>query len=88
MDVAPLYLPKLTELPTSLPSDGAISIVLVQGIPTFRASTAVTKRLEQLLEKEQATGLSKAELAELAQYEEVDDYLSYLNRVVRNLQST
>ena len=87
MDITQLHLPKLTQLPTSLPVDGAISMVLVQGVPAFRASTAALERLEQLLEKEQTHGLNEAETAELAQYEEVDDYLSYLNRMVRNLQS-
>ena len=89
MDAAALpHLPKLTELPISLPADGAINIELVQGVPTFRASTAVIGRIEQLLEKEREQGLSASEADELAQYEEIDDYLSHLNRVVRNLQST
>ena len=89
MDVTALpHLPKLTELPLSLPADGAISIVLVQGVPTFRASVAVVNRVEQLVEKERGAGLSRPEVAELSQYEEIDDYLSHLNRVVRNLQST
>ena len=88
MDAAALpNLPKLTELPVSLPTDGAISIVLVQGVPVFQASAAVVDRVERLLEKEQDASLSKAEADELARYEEIDDYLGYLNRVVRNLQS-
>ncbi len=88
MDAAALpHLPKLTELPISLPTDGAINIEIVQGVPTFRASTAVVGRIEQLLKKEQEKGLSVSEADELAQYEEVDDYLSHLNRVVCNLQS-
>lgn len=87
MDASLANLPKLTGLPASLPQDGAINIVLEQGVPTFRASPAVVSRVEQLLEKEQEGGLSRAEADELARYEEVDDYLSHLNRVVRNLQS-
>ncbi len=79
-------LPKLTELPASLPADGAISIALEQGVPTFRASEAVVKRITELLEKHEV-GLSKVETDELTRYEEVDDYLSHLNRVVRHLQS-
>ena len=82
-----LHLPKLTELPISLPTDGAINIELIQGVPTFRASTAVVRRIEWLLEKEQETELNSNEAEELAQYEEIDDYLSHLNRIVRNLQS-
>lgn len=88
MDAFIPNLPKLTGLPTTLPQDGAINIVLEQGVPTFRASSAVVSRVEQLLEKEQEGELNRAEAAELVRYEEVDDYLSHLNRVVRNLQST
>ena len=85
---APLpHLPKLSELPTSLPRDGSINMVLEQGVPTFRASLAVVGRIAQLLEREQGGELSRAEADELERYEEIDDYLSHLNRVVRNLQS-
>lgn len=87
MDAVIPNLPKLTGLPASLPKDGAINIVLEQGVPTFRASPAVVSRVEQLLEKEHEGELGGAEADELARYEEVDDYLSHLNRVVRNLQS-
>jgi hypothetical protein len=85
--IPPHNLPKLTQLPSSLPSDGAISIVLEKGIPSFRASSAVVKRIDDLLQKEESSGLTADEAKELAQYEEIDDYLSHLNRVVRNLQS-
>lgn len=61
MDAAIPSLPKLTGLPISLPQDGAINIVLEQGVPSFRASSAVVGRVERLLEKEQEGGLSKAE---------------------------
>ena len=87
MDTAPLYLPKLTGLPTSLPQDGSINLVLEQGVPIFRASSAVVGRVAQLLERERSGELSQAETDELGRYEEIDDYLSHLNRVVRNLQS-
>ena len=87
MDAAALPdLPKLTGLPASLPADGAISMVLIQGVPAFRASAAVVRRIEELVEKERETGLSRAEADELDRYEEIDDYLSHLNRIVRNLQ--
>jgi hypothetical protein len=84
MPISPL--PKLNQLPTSLPRDGAISMTLEQGVPIFRASTAVQYRIQKLLEKQQAKGLSAVEEEELDRYEEIDDYLSHLNRVVRNLQ--
>jgi hypothetical protein len=79
-------LPKLSGLPSNL-SEGSISITLQEGIPKFRASSSVIRRIEALLEKAAVNTLSPTEADELAQYEEIDDYLSHLNRVVRNLQS-
>jgi hypothetical protein len=81
------HLPKLSELPVSL-SEGAISIALSEGIASFRASAKVIRRIETLLEKAKTGSLSSREAAELERYEEIDDYLSQLNRVVRNLQLT
>nr|WP_229425806.1 hypothetical protein [Lusitaniella coriacea] len=77
--------PKLSALPASLPLDSAIRIELVEGIPIFRASDAVQSRIEVLLNKQQETALSEEEERELDCYEEVDDYLSFVNRTVRNL---
>ncbi|MGD2181126.1 hypothetical protein WB391_08360 [Lusitaniella coriacea LEGE 07167] len=65
--------------------DSAIRIELVEGIPIFRASDAVQSRIEVLLNKQQETALSEEEERELDCYEEVDDYLSFVNRTVRNL---
>jgi len=81
----PYSLPRLRRLPTSLPGDGAISIRLEEGAPIFRASTAVQARIQVLLQKQQTDSLSPAENEELDRYEEIDDYLSHLNRMVRNL---
>jgi hypothetical protein len=77
--------PKLQRLPVTLPIEGAVRLELQEGVPIFRASTAVQKRLAALLRKQQASTLSAEEAEELEQYEEIDDYLSCLNRVVRNL---
>ena len=80
--------PKLQHLPVTLPIEGAIRLELQEGLPVFRASTMVQKRITALLRKQQASELSAEEAEELDQYEEIDDYLSFLNRVVRNsLQS-
>ncbi len=78
-------LPRLNALPKSLPIEGAISLTLEQGSPVFRASTAVQKRIHTLLDKQQNQSLTPAEQVELDRYEEIDDYLSHLNRVVRNM---
>ena len=77
-------LPRIQDLPASMPDEGAISIVLVEGIPIFRAAPAVQSRVETLLEKLHERGLSNAESEELERYQDIDDYLSYLNRLVRN----
>jgi hypothetical protein len=78
------FLPQLNTLPANLPMDGAIRIELVEGVPVFRASSAVNARIEELLTKQQRFSLSFEEEQELDCYEEIDDYLSFVNRLVRN----
>ena len=80
-----LPLPKLNTLPTTLPIDGAVRIELEEGVPIFRTSQRVQNRIEELLEKQKITALSTDEEHELNSYEEVDDYLSFVNRTIRNL---
>ncbi len=80
-----IVLPKLEKLRDTLPIEGAVRIELVEGIPIFRASTAVKNRIEELLEKQQNLPLNPEEDQELNLYEEIDDYLSFVNRTVRNL---
>jgi hypothetical protein len=77
-----VILPKFDYLPATLPLDGAIRIELEQGLPVFRASATVQQRIEALLHQQQETGLTAAELEELEQYAEIDDYLSFINRLV------
>jgi len=77
--------PRLNSLPATLPVDGAIRIELEEGIPVFRASASVQDRIETLLRKQREAGLTEGQREELDQYEEIDDYLSFVNRVVRNL---
>jgi hypothetical protein len=78
-------LPKLTNLPNSLPVEGAVRIELEEGIPVFRASNAVQTRIEELLDLQQEVALSLEDKQELDSYEEIDDYLSLVNRTIRNL---
>lgn len=80
-----LILPKLENLRATLPIEGAVRIELVEGIPIFRASTTIKNRIEELLEKQQTLPLNPDEEEELNLYEEIDDYLSFVNRTVRNL---
>ncbi|MEQ9359840.1 hypothetical protein [Coleofasciculus chthonoplastes] len=83
-----LLLPKLQNLPKSFPVEGAVRIELVEGMPIFRASSTVQERIETLLEKQQTLPLNSEEEQELDLYEEIDDYLSFINRTVRNLYLT
>lgn len=78
-------LPKLKDFPTSLPAEGAVRIELEEGVPIFRASATVQTRIEKLLVKQQESNISLEEEQELDFYEEIDDYLSFVNRVVRNM---
>ena len=77
--------PRLSNLPATLPRQGAIEIELEQGVLIFRISQTAQSRIEDLLDKQRASQLTSAEEQELQQYEDIDDYLSYLNRLVRNL---
>lgn len=78
-------LPKLDKLPSTMPDEGAVNISLEEGVPVFRASEHVRQRIQTLLEKQQSAGLTELEEEELERYAEIDDYLSHLNRLVRNL---
>lgn len=80
--------PQLAALPQSLPLEGAVTIDQHNGIPVLRASERVQSRIEELLAKQRGTRLNEAEERELDGYGEVDDYLSFLNRTVRNLYLT
>jgi hypothetical protein len=77
-------LPKLRSFPQNLPLEGAVRIELVDGVPIFRASSLVQTRIEALLAKQQDDTLSPMEEEELDCYEDIDDYLSFVNRMVRN----
>jgi uncharacterized protein YnzC (UPF0291/DUF896 family) len=76
---------KLEHLPNSLPLDGAVRIELVEGVPIFRASMTVIDRIATLLAKQKESSLTLEEENELDKYEELDDYLSLVNRMVRNM---
>lgn len=78
-------IPKLKNLPTALLRDGAIRLELEQETVIFRASSSVQKRIENLLDKQKENGLTDDEAAELIEYEKLDDFLSHVNRVIRNL---
>jgi hypothetical protein len=77
-------LPKLRSFPQNLPHEGVIRIELVEGVPIFRATSLMQTRIEALLAKQQDDTLSQTEEEELDCYEDINDYLSFVNRIVRN----
>lgn len=86
MDTAVFFpLSKFKELPATLPPEGTLSIELKEGIPVIRASSCVQEQIEGLLIKQKENGLTHQEMKEFDRYEEIDDFLSFLNRMIRNL---
>ena len=81
-------LPRLQSLPASLPLERAVRIELEEGVPVFKASRLIQDRIEDLLLKQRASRLRVDEMTELDRFEEMDDYLSFVNRVVRNLMQS
>lgn len=75
----------LQNLPASPAIEGAVSIVIEEGIPIFRASQAIQHRIETLLQKQAEETLTPEEIAEFDRYEEIDDDLGSVNRTIRNL---
>ena len=78
-------LPQFHHLSLFSNREDMIAFAVQDGIPVLRASDSCQKRIDALLRKERETGLSDAEREEFASYEEIDDYLSLLNRMTRNL---
>jgi hypothetical protein len=77
--------PKRKLLPKHFPTEGSVKIDLQDDIPVFRASMAVQSRIQDLLSKQEDIALNSEEELELDCYEEMDDYLSFISRTVRNL---
>ena len=67
-----------------MPKENAVRLELEEGVVIFRASTEVRERIGDLLEKFKKNGLTSEEGKELEAYEEIDDYLSHVNRLIRN----
>lgn len=80
--------PKLVALPKSLPLEHGVRIELQEGVPVFKASVELQQRIGSLLSKQKRKKLSRNEDHELCVYEELDDYLSLANRVIRNMLIT
>lgn len=76
---------RLNGLPSCLSPDNAIEIEVEEGTLIFRISKNAQEKIENLLNKNRENNLSDFEKSELDRYEEIDDYLSFLNRLTRNL---
>ena len=84
MAAAP-YLEMLTKV---LPLEDAVRLELREGVPVFRAQRRIQERIDELLEKQPTSSLTESEARELLQYEELDEFLSLVNRLVRNSMRT
>ena len=74
----------LKALSKNLPLDRVVQIELQNGIPIFRAPQQIQTRIETLLDKRKEIPLTEPEEQELDSYTEIDDYLSFVNRIIRN----
>ncbi len=79
------FLAKLGEVPLGTNLETSVGIELVEGVPILRASAGIQNRIEELLDKQQTDGLSEEEDKEMDFYAEMDDYLSLVNRTMRNM---
>jgi hypothetical protein len=87
------FLKKLSHFPAGIALESSIlfqrhfviGIELAEGMPILRASGTIQDRIDKLLSKQQNGSLSIAEEQELDCYEEIDDYLSLVNRTMRNV---
>lgn len=64
--------------------ENSVRLEIEQGVIIFRTSKEMQTRIENLLEKNKSDVLSKNEESEFSAYEEIDDYLSHVNRLIRN----
>ena len=77
-------LPKLKNVTKHLINDQSVNLRIEQGVVIFRASKEMQNRIEELLEKLKNGSLKSGEAKELETYGEIDDYLSHVNRLIRN----
>jgi uncharacterized protein YnzC (UPF0291/DUF896 family) len=82
------FLTNLDYFPAIMPLENSIGIELQEGMPILRASITIQNRINELLAKQQDNALSNDEEQELDCYEEIDDYLSLVNRTMRNMALT
>ena len=76
--------PLLHHLPASLPLDGALRLELQDGVPVLRASATVHTGLPPYSGSTRTAPFPRRK-QRAGRYEELDEYLSFLNRMVRNM---
>jgi uncharacterized protein YnzC (UPF0291/DUF896 family) len=74
----------LENLPEELLKENAVRLEIEQGVLIFRATEKIRNRIAELLEKEKNSTITEKEREEFNAYEEIDDYLSHVNRLIRN----
>lgn len=67
-----------------LPLEHGARLDVIDGVPIFRAPHEMQARIEELLAAQQTGALSDEERRELSRYESLDDFLSLVNRLIRN----
>ncbi len=85
MQTIDLHVPRINFLPATMLPESAIRVELDEGSLIFKASDRMNQRIADLLSKEKRGLIDSEEKRELDQFEEIDDYLSYVNRLTRNL---
>ena len=75
---------KLERLPKTLPIEGAVRIKLAKGVLIFRASRLFEERIEILKAQKNESELTSEELQELQDYEELNNYLIWVNQMLGN----
>lgn len=85
MQTIDLHVPRINFLPATMLPESAIRVELDEGSLIFKASDRMNERIVDLLSKEKKGLIAPDEKLELDQFEEIDDYLSFVNRLTRNL---
>jgi len=78
-------IPKLETIPSSFPTEGALSLEIREGIPIIRSSSIIQNKIDRLINKQKEYGLSPDETDEFDYFEQIDDYISLVNRITRNI---
>lgn len=74
----------LERLPKTLPREGAVRIELAQGVVIFRTSRLFQEQIEILKAQQKEDELTAEELQELQDYEELNNYLTWVNQMLGN----